>query len=1123
MANVLVTSQYVLPGSYLGRIYTPNAGSLSGDPRQPSFVGKGSRLATALNIPIRRSFREGVQLSFPNTVPHLVTLVDPADGDQTLATMTTQSGTVIPASKWTFQKSAPNIQGYDQVLLLPEAFNATSTYYLDYQSIRRDVIDELPFDEIRQVVRVGDYQDQDYYQEQVDFYIRTSKTNPVVDTVTTTTPAFTVLTQTATGGGAATPSVAVAAGYTGLHNRHYRLEVVAPALPGPNPTFLISATNEGGGNALEPDYPTGPSIAALGSGLTLTPGVAGDYDLDLALGLPSQGVLVTIDPADVGNWATGDVFEFNALAPALIELDPAYDNTNQYSEVSAITPTLAVGSTGSITVNPNTNFTGTSNQTIKFECAAVVGALPGARQATIDWQMYGADGIQKGSFIASDIAPGINLTNIAIADGISVDVSFGATQFVPTTGVLQGDLFTMTATAPFIYYTGKDDREYNLTVSAAAATPSTAITGATAGVGGPFVVAGDLSATITPALSPVIRAVGAPAAFPGNTNDGVYTVVSSSYDSGLNETSIVVAENVPAGGAGGTLYYWSGVSSIFWSTATPEGGFGTIANMTNDTVSPLADEIKFYVRNSGNPLLYPDVLNNRNTANDVWTFTVTNEDEIVWDLVSRVTETVAVADLRQDVTGAITGVSGGGPGTRYIILEQTPTEEPLRIWTTATGGATTELTVDTTPPYVGGSDAYWIDGTPYIFFPTAPTDPVSVTYQHRAQEPDPGQVYYLTAYYLRPESMYNNPIRLLNEDDAISVLGPAAPDNDLLIMAQIALVDCDAFAVWVTQVRDTDDDGVFTTFDFNQAIEATELNDQLTDITVLQKFDALSKLKTSTIRMNDPFERKERLAWIGAPIGTEIGDMDTPDTLVFLAKRTLQVFGESPAHGAFILVGNTVCERTIELAEGTQVTVTLDGSFIAGAASALQGSFSDPAETLLRKTQPGFDRIGGTTIDVQYQEKELKILGAAGISTLQDQGASTYLWVEDITVDTFAQDTQQINAMTQKQFVTRYIRSRMDVSITGIVAPSQQAGVAIVQGFLVELLRSLGSRGIIGPWTDDNGNERDIDPTQDVEVFRDETDRTLYHYKFWFNIRYPVKRTFGLFSVDSRAFTPLAA
>ena len=79
----LVTSQYVLPGSYLGRIYTPKAGALSGDPRQPCYVGKGNRLAIASNIPIRRAYLTAQVVPFPTTVPHQVTLANISDGDQT--------------------------------------------------------------------------------------------------------------------------------------------------------------------------------------------------------------------------------------------------------------------------------------------------------------------------------------------------------------------------------------------------------------------------------------------------------------------------------------------------------------------------------------------------------------------------------------------------------------------------------------------------------------------------------------------------------------------------------------------------------------------------------------------------------------------------------------------------------------------------------------------------------------------------------------------------------------------------------------------------------------------------------------------------------------------------------
>lgn len=1094
MAETLTTSRYVLPGAYLGRIYRPNAGTLSGQPRQPCYVGKGNRLATALNISITRSYRTGTTLSVPVTAPHVATLTSLADGDQTAATLYTQAGEVIPATKWSFQKSTPSLEGYDQVLMLPEVFNITSTYLLDYQSIDRTVTDPIPFDDLRQMVRVGDYSDQDLYQELVDYYIVTEKTDPVADSGNgnTTTSILSPPVQTA-GTGTATMTTTSPTSYTGNYNRHYRLEVTAVG-GGPDFDFEITISSGGnGGNSMPWNHPTGTNVTKR----TFNVATTGDFDIDVQAGLASLGVSVNINTTQ--NYLVGDVWELNAYGPALCELDPAYDNTNQYAEVGAVAADSGNTGTGTITLNPSTDYTGSSNAQYKFECAAVAGTSP-TRTATIDWQRVGPDGTAEGSISLVEATPA-TLTNITVERGIKVDCAFGGTHFVAALPGAAGDVFTTNALAPRLMYTGKDDRTYTIKTTAAVNSQSSPITGGNQG-NQEFIVTGDQTAWIE--VGDTVRVTGS------TGNDGFYTVATAVLIG--TDTTVTVNEAIPSATFDGTLEFGFGYVNVFWSTDTPEGRYGTETLIKSDEAVGLADSVTFYMRNSDS-LAYAAATNQRNTVDDLFTFTMTNSDYISWNLVSQVTETIDDADLRDDVTGAITGASGGGPGTKYIILGDTPTEAPSRVWT-----ATADLTLATTPPYVAGSGAYWIEDTPYIFFPTAPTEDISVTYVHKAEEPDPGQTYFVTAYYLRPMSMYNTPIRLLSPDEITENLGPQTVNNDLMTMATIAIEDCNAFAVWVVQVYDTDQDGVYTTLDFNTAIEATETKSDITDLIVLQHFDSLSKAKTSTIRMNDPFERKERLCWVGTPVGTEIGDIDTVDTLVYLAKRTLQVYGDSPAHGAFILVGNTVCERTILLPDGTQTTVTYDGSFIAGAVAALVASYSDPAETILRKDQPGFDRIGGTTIDTKYEEKQLILLGDAGVIALNDLGANVYQWVEDITVDTTANDTIQINVMTQKQFVTKEIWTSMDRALISVVPPSRQAGIAIVKNFLVEKLRSIESRGIIAPWTDSSGNDRPLDPNSDVEVFLDESVTTLYHYKYWFNGRYPIKQLFGLYSVDTRAF-----
>jgi hypothetical protein len=68
------------------------------------------------------------------------------------------------------------------------------------------------------------------------------------------------------------------------------------------------------------------------------------------------------------------------------------------------------------------------------------------------------------------------------------------------------------------------------------------------------------------------------------------------------------------------------------------------------------------------------------------------------------------------------------------------------------------------------------------------------------------------------------------------------------------------------------------------------------------------------------------------------------------------------------------------------------------------------------------------------------------------------------------------------------------------------------------LLLGLLGRGTIGQYEDDNGNVRKYDPSSDIVVFRDTADPTLYHMFYAYFLRMPIKRVFGLFTVNSNDF-----
>ncbi len=553
----------------------------------------------------------------------------------------------------------------------------------------------------------------------------------------------------------------------------------------------------------------------------------------------------------------------------------------------------------------------------------------------------------------------------------------------------------------------------------------------------------------------------------------------------------------------------SGAVAASYVSDTVEGGFGTFTATDNAFLPSssswehgavtLAGNLLLYVRNMhGGPTTAAS--GNRHVATNKFTFSATVDGTINWSLVSKTTETIAVSSIATDVVGTITGTSA----TPYIILANIP--DSILSVTDADSGTPLSYTLIT------ASDG---SNTQYISFVTRPTASVAVEYIYRGAEPTAGQVYYITSKHIRPDELYNEPILITSLDAGRRLLAPAEIGNHLHTMCEIAMGDVGAPGIYIVQVKDADGDGVFSDQDYKDAIVASEAPRAITDLIVLSRFSVLSAQLDSLNRMADPFKRRFRLGWIGAPVGTPIGTEDESGSLVHLSRRTLQVFGNNPAHGTRILVGSTSATRDVRLENNVVTEVTLDGSFVAGALAAMTAAFQDPADTLLRKSLPGFKTLQ-TYGDVE-SPNNLQ-LGANNIVFFTDQGASVFRIEEDVTVDTFAPDYNLINNMTQKMYVNKVIRDQVDAKLIGLVVPSAEAGVGLIRGFVLQNLIGLLGRGLIGAYQNDDGSERSIDGTKDVIVFRDASDPTLYHLLYAFYLRNEIKRVFGLFSVNSNNF-----
>lgn len=1149
MADTLVTTRVVKPGVYIGRINRVAPTGTTGFIRLPCYVGRGSRLRTVFNDPIRRSYLSDVTLAFPTAAPHIVALAQPAVNDQTISRLFRSDGIIVPNSKWQFVESTPGSGVYNEILLAPEAYDANTTYALDYQSTSRLIQDALPFSELREIRFVGDTENQELYTEYTDFFI------PI-----TITP----------------PTAAVANAYSSAASKGFSPAEVTGTLPGP---FVF------GVDTLALNVNGNPYIVPLAGALTVAETVAAINAVISADGVAlASGNFVTIrslsfDPAISAVSVTGGSAAFilglvGAQFPTFPMVVSGYTTAGHFRKLSG-TGSPAVGVRSTSTANHGKN----RRYRIAFGAPGVT--IPATVSILLDSGAAFAEVAAGGPVSASGFFG-------AVGSGTQPQLPFHSTVATTATSIafaspggvstfaftdITGDLVEIILDDTGAVVTGNEIYEVTLVgpssidvdsavantaqwssfsavgtgvlsqTNVATVSSSTTISGALVGTGSVALRANsDYSGLSNRRYALVCTAsAGGPGSRTASFAWQSWGEIPVEYNGGTRTFSISEAlgtnSNVSLGngvildltfGASNfavddTFFFQANANRIFvtakdnrhyildvaaigtdgsgnntatftFQSGTPEGSFGLQAVTGAGGDFFLASNIRLRARNIG----AGTTTSNRFVVGDEWTFDTVSSDVIDWSLTSRLTETISTTQFYTDVLGVITGTVG----LKYVVLQHVPTSI-LYIRDTVTNALLSSYSIPQPTQ-------------PYVAFTTAPTNPIEIRYEYIGAEPSPGNIYYVTANTLRPLDLYETPIKALSYDEAAQILGPSATTNDLLIMAQLALDDNNAFGAYFCQARDIDGDGVVTTVDINRAIKATEDNHTMTDVIVLNSFNSLSAALSNNEKMNDPFLRAERALWVGAPVGTRIGDTDTPGTLVYLATRTLQVSGENPAHGTRVLVGNVAGTKTITLTDGTNIKVNLDGSFIAGAFAARNAGFEDPGETLLRKNLFGFD-----SIDVYSEPNELQ-LNAASIVWVSNQGSDTtpiYRIEESTTVDRSSDDNNEISvAINQKQYVTREIRTDMDASLISIVPPSEQAGVAIIQTFLVEKLQSLVARGIIGAYQDENGNARPIDPNTDVEVFRSRDSRTLYVIKYYWYGRYPVKRIFGTYSVDRKFF-----
>lgn len=1160
MAAFPKSTRYTRPGSYLGQVFRPRATAVSGVVFRPCFVGKGARLALAKNASVARSWIEGKALTFTTAPPHIATLTYPAKNDQAPpVSLFDEDGTEIATTKWQFQEATPGSGMYNQILFNAADFDRDKSYYIDYQSSTRDFKDPMPFDDLRRIIRVGQFQNQELYRENLtpsdedeegDFVIPGSVGSFSADSGNTyPDPATSTITATKTGSG----SVAFGSGNdpSNEYTKYYVLEVTAiGAGPPKSVTFKITTYLHSGGNNTGFQVPltSGVSIKTF----TVEEGGTGNV-LDTNR-LLMDGIYLDFT-FGASNFVVTDKFEFFSYGPGKFEEHSAFDENNeQFTSISTVSGT---GNTNYAT-NPPATTDNTSKATFaagtlaeydgefirhfRMECTAAAGTAAtgslaftlasisdnehfilnnGIESVTFEFQKSGGF-IPVSGRVAIDITGAASDNDVAIAAAaqINLDTNWpgGTAEItaVPAAGTanLTADNNGAAANVAIVAYESDGT------------TPSTGIT--PTGMSG-----GQLTATIAWAGADELPYTTGSMSLDDTTatsytnvllEDGVRLTVTWPV---ITQTAFVQGDTWEFVARPGKQYYHAKDDRVYtltvsgamntgttswisgtYSATTREGGFGQfyavvaadgsggIVKKGATGADPFDDNVMFLARNAGNNMDSPTGIDapTRHANGDGHTFSATSDDVIDWAIDRRLTETIQASGIIYDAIGTVTGT----PGTYYLILDNTP--DAIISVKNASSGAT--LTYS------------WVANSPYVYFASDPGVNVAVRYQWRGREPNPGSVYYVTGTRLRSDAEYDQALLWRSMDTARDGLQPAGIDNDILIASEIGNDSGNMTEFYTLQVKDLDDDGVYQLSDYKRAIQATELQPNITDVCVLNKFGAVGNAIQSVENSNDMFNYPSsvRMLWVGMPVNSPVGDEDTEDSLIYTSKRTLQVSGNSPSHGCHVLIGNTEAKREISLDDGSTKTITVDGSFIAAAAMAKQAGFTDPADTLLYKT------LGGVfTYMNEYTDAEQLALGGSNITFLNKTGENIYRFEEDVTTDPAAIDYLQINAMKQKHYVVKTVTKQAGERLTGFVPPDPFAAITTIQSFIAELLGNLVGAGFIAAYGSEQNppTRRPINPSQDVKVFMDQTIRTDFYYVFFFNLRYPIKRTTGLFGVDS--------
>lgn len=384
-----------------------------------------------------------------------------------------------------------------------------------------------------------------------------------------------------------------------------------------------------------------------------------------------------------------------------------------------------------------------------------------------------------------------------------------------------------------------------------------------------------------------------------------------------------------------------------------------------------------------------------------------------------------------------------------------------------------------------------------------------------------GSGYYASYDYTRDSTDYDLPVQVFDPSQLYDFTSPLTvtnyTTNDLAIGGGIAFEN-GAPSVWLSLVNDSTAVGSPSVTQVRTAIDHCAEKSGITEVLALDtRLDVATYVQEHISNMSSILEKKPRRGWYGMIRGTDVGDPDTPDTLVYWSTRVLQPGNTSSGRGRQILQAPANVSRTLTLEDGAEVDLNLDGSYLASAVCAHFTALINPSSAMVNHTITGFIADEFET----FTQGERHTLAGNGVNVVT-LDAGNFKMFDPLTTEAGGGrviNYEEPSASAQKDAVTATVDSVLDNNVVGVVPDDIADFLADIKQWIVVGIQANIEAGNIGPYRNSNSVLRDIDPSTDIKVFQAEGDPRTFRFRYWFNLKYPAKRFFGEYSVDNPFFS----